>query len=371
MAHRYIIGQSGTGKSTLIKELILNDIAAGHAVMFIDPHGHDIDDLLPYIPRRRVKDTVLFDPLAAPVLSWNPLTETTDIPLTATALSDAIKDAWGYHGFTTPVMDMYLYFSIATLMDTGCTLFDSLKLFTDSDYRTQLTDTVTDTVLKDFWLWYSGLSQKEQREQASSTLNKLHVLFADPAIRQLLSQTNGRFRLTDFIKDKVLLVRLPQGQLGQSKTRLLGSILLALTHTLALSRSPDPPLSLYVDECHLFAPSTLAELLSGSRKFGVSLTVAHQYINQLDSQLFAALMGNATARSVFRVSPEDAVRFQQRLGRNAAHFDLDELRDFTYRPFPFDSRSGDRTVSPTNRKADPNTTHRIRTNTERNYSRPR
>lgn len=364
MAHSYIIGKSGSGKSTLLKQQIIADMEAGHAVCFIDPHGEDIDDLMQYVPRHRLKDTILFDPTdPTHYITWNPLAEVDNPPLMATSLSDTIKDAWGYHGQTTPVLDMYLYFTVLSLIENSLSFFDSLAVLTDKEFRSGLSFS---PVLKSFWDTFDAMTSKEQRDSTSSTLNKLFVLFGDPRLQRLLSSRKGQFTMSDTVKDKLLFVRLPQGQLGLSKVSLIGSVLLSAMHLACLRRDPTVPFRLYIDEVHHFAPSTLSEMLSGLRKFNVSLTVAHQYIDQLEKPFFSALMGNATQRHIFTVSPEDADRFQERLGRYGSHFNLDELEPHQYRTFPWHQSQDDSLTVPL---ADPNLTmpEKILVQTRRNY----
>jgi len=347
-----------------MKQQIIADIHAGHAVCFIDPHGDDIDDLLQHVPKSRLKDTIIFDPTdPTHYITWNPLSEVDNQPLMATALSDTIKDAWGYHGQTTPVMDMYLYFTVLSLIQNNLSFFDSLAVLTDKEFRAGLSFS---PVLETFWDNFSAMTPKEQRDSTASTLNKLFVLFGDPRLQRLLSSRKGQFTMSDTVKDKILFVRLPQGQLGLSKVSLIGSVLLSSIHLACLRRDPTIPFSLYIDEVHHFSASTLSEMLSGLRKFNVSLTVAHQYVEQLDRSFFAALMGNATQRHIFTVSPEDAVRFQERLTQYSSFENLDELKPHTYRTFPW-HRS--RTDSLTVPLADPNLKMpgKVITQTRRNY----
>ncbi len=366
MAHRYILGASGSGKSTLLKQLVLHDICRGYGVCYIDPHGSDIDELIQHIPRSRVKDTILLDPSDPNYyIAWNPLADTDNVPLSATSLSDAIKDAWGYHGMTTPVMDMFLYFTITTLMDNKLSFFDSIELLTDTQYRSQLT--LTDTVLKTFWDNFDRMTPKEQREATASTLNKLYTLFGDIRIRRLFATTKGLFSVKDAVKDKILLVRLPQGQLGLSKVSMIGSVLLSLIHVACLSRDITVPYAIYVDEVHHFALSTIAELLSGVRKFNVELTVAHQYIDQLKREGFSALMGNCETQHIFRVSQEDGLRFQE-CKRNGP-LCLHDLPVFRYRSFPWYPSDHDNIAHPLPLPSSPKMAERVWVHTQNNYCR--
>lgn len=367
MAHEYIIGGSGTGKSSLMKNKILDDIHSGFGVCFIDPHGDDIDEVIKHIPKNRIKDTILFDPTDPDYyISWNPLQETASRPLLATILSDTIKDAWGYHGMTTPVMDMFLYFTIFTLLENNLSFYKSLSLLTDKDYRSGLS--YTDETVKQFWDMFSRMSDKEQRDMTTSTLNKLFTLFGDARIRRILDTNKGRFNVSQAVSDKILLVRLPQGQLGMSKVSLIGSLLLSQIHLACMKRDTTVPYCIYIDEVHSFTASTLAEMLAGLRKFNVHLTVAHQYVAQLDQELFNSLMSNCHYRHIFRVSPEDAIRFQERFGRNG-DINLDQLKDFRYRTFPWHNMDLDQETKPLDITERPSTPRRIKNNTHTLYCR--
>lgn len=352
-----------------MREYMLDSIYAGHGLLYLDPHGHDTDTLLQYIPRFRRRDVVLFDPASPHAIGWNPLADTPrdDEPFVASALTDAIKSAWGYADVTTPVLDMWLYYSLVTLMQAKRTLVDVPDLLTDRDTRTAITDKLTDTFVKDFWTVFDTMTGKEQRDTVASTLNKFYVLLGDPRIRHILSYSS--FSMSDILKDKILLARLPQGQLGMGKTSLIGSLLLSQAHLSALRRTSSVPFHFYLDECHLWGEATLRELLSGIRKFNCRVMAAHQYVAQLPRPLFTALMGNTPVKHVFRVSSEDAELFQGKLGRNANHPDLDELRPLRYRTFPFDRYHGDDTVQFDDFPHCPTSARKIIGNMRRNYAR--
>lgn len=344
MAHTYIIGSSGSGKSTLLLQLMLDAIHAGDGVFFFDPHGEDVDTLIHHIPRRRRRDTVLMDvsDTEYPV-GWNPLADIRDMPRTASAFTDTIKQVSGYAHAPTPVLDMYTYHSLYALMDSGLSLIAWPRLLTDSAYRGTLS--FSDPFLKDFWDTFDKLPAKDQRQETASTLNKALTLTGDPRLRNILGQHRS-IDVADILTGKILLAKLPQGILGIGKVRLLASLLLSQLHLAALARDPDPPFHFFLDEVHHLAPDIVTEMLSGIRKFGCTLTVAHQYVGQLDPALFTALMGNCRERHVFRLSQEDARLFQQSLGMRSASLDLDELPPYRFRTFPRHSSDRDRWTEP-------------------------
>lgn len=339
MAHRYILGQSQTGKSTLQKQYILDAINNGDGVFFLDPHGADTDDLLQYIPRKRRKDVYIFDPSREDVLSWNPLTDVSNIPYTTSTLIDAIKDAWGYSDIATPVMDMYLYFSIAALIEANQTLLGLPYLLTSPDYRERVLKRVSDEVIVSFWLSFNAMSLKDQRQEVSSTLNKALMLIADNRVRRLLAIPQSSFRIPDVLDGKIFFARLPQGKLSIGRVKILGSILLSQFHQAALSRETTKPFHFFLDECHNWAPSVVKEMLTGILKFNCHVNLAHQYIDQLDKGYFTAIMGNCSEKVIFRVSEDDAEQLYGPDKKNGP-VRMDKFENYRARVFPY--RPGDK-----------------------------
>ena len=345
LPHTYILGSSGTGKSTHQKQLAIAHIREGGGLLYLDPHGEDATDLLNYIPQKRRKDVILFDPIDFP-LAWNPLADAPekDHPLIASTFVDTIRTISKLTGGGTAVMDMYTYASVCTMLETGGSLTDIPQLLRDEQYLSDIADTLKDSPIKDFWQQFINLAGKEREQQVASTYNKFFQLNADPRIRHILNQRHSSFNLGDVLEEqKILIARLPQGKLGMGKAALLGSLLLSQAHVAALSRQSRERFLFILDEVHLWAPSIVSELLSGVRKFGVSLLCSHQYVRQLPEDLFDAFMGNCE-RHVFRISEEDALRFQRRLMMQDTALNLDELPDFTYRVFPWRKTDEDVTL---------------------------
>lgn len=205
MAHHYILGQSGTGKSTFLKQHIIAAIEAGQGVLYLDPHGSDTIDLLPYIPRSRAKDVILFDPSREEVVGWNPL-QSDNIPRDAAILIDTIKDAWGYGDMPTPVMDMYLYFSLIALMEAEETLIGLPYILSHASYRAKVLEAVSDPVVKDFWAVFGRMTPKEQRDQVSSTLNKALMLIADIRVRRMLALNRPTFSIGEAVRSNQIIL---------------------------------------------------------------------------------------------------------------------------------------------------------------------
>ena len=312
MAHRHILGMSGSGKSTLMKGWVVEAIHQGHAVCYIDPHGTDTDDLLQYIPPKRRKDVIVFDPTQFPI-SWNPL-ETDNPALTASSFVDTIRITSGYSNTPTPRIDALIYNGVYALCEARHGLFGLYLMLVSDRYRARVLEAVSNPVVLSFWQWYADLSDKKREEFTESTFTKIEMLVADPRIMAVLGSEN-RLHFPTVVANQILFLRLPQGELGVGKSALVGSLMLAQLHQHLLARDQAVPFELFIDEAHNFAPSSLVEMLSGIRKSGVTLTLCHQYLSQLDPLLRSSLKANADAY-VFRTSYEDA-RFFPELGDNA------------------------------------------------------
>lgn len=291
------------GKTEFALDRIIDDIKAGHAVCYIDPHGYDTDRLLNYIPPSRRHQTTVFDPSQF-AIPWNPLI-TDNTPLTASTYDTSIRVAYNFADISTARMSGVLYNSLVSLIEAKQPMFGLFLILDSQSYRDHIIPQIKNEVVKRFWLRYSKLPLKSQQEMVESTYNKIQALMADPRIKDI-SGTQDVLDIKDKVKDKVLLIRLPQGQLGVEKVKLLGNLLLTQIHQACLARDTSVPFSLYVDECHTFAPHILKEMLSGIRKFNVSVTVIHQYTSQLDRELRDSLRANAD-QIIFRVSLEDAL----------------------------------------------------------------
>jgi hypothetical protein len=211
----------------------------------------------------------------------------------------------------TPALEQFLFNGARAMMDVrDGTLFGLKFLLTSSHYRDRVVSHVRDPVIADFWKrdFAEHMPEREQRERTLSTLNKIGALIADPAIRNCIAQPRSKIDFRRILAEgKIFIASLPQGSLGIDKSALIGSLLLSQLQLAALSRDDERnPFHVYVDECHHFAAGTLAEMLSGIRKFGVSLTLSHQYLDQLPRKLRSALMGTVGTTIVFRIGVEDA-----------------------------------------------------------------
>ena len=332
MEHSYYVGRSGSGKSSLMLHHAIEAIAAGRGLFFLDPHGADITKLLDYIPPRRRPDVIYFDPTHRPI-AFNPLDRVANPDQTAEALLYAFRDIWRFGKASTPVFDEYVLHGFLTLIQVPhATVLHLRPLLTSETYRAEVLRKLDDRYLRSFWAEFDALTPKERRDEIRSTRNKINSIVADSRLRAILGQGKSAFTMAEVLRGKIFLARLPQGELGLQKTRLLGMLLLTQLHVAALSRTGTAPFHAFVDEMHHFQGTALAEMLSGVRKFGVRLHLSHQYVRQLEPEMRDAVVANAGQKYLFRTGKQDGEFFDE-LVTSPKHSItlLHELPPFHYR----------------------------------------
>lgn len=330
--HAWVIGKTGQGKSTFLVNSAIQDILNGEGIAFIDPHGDAIDAIMRHVPPDRL---ILLDPSVMDnPIGINPLHNVTDVPFVASAIVDTFKSIWGHSW--GPQLEQYLYNGIAALseMQDG-TLLGLKYLITSKKYRHRVISSIIDPIIKDFWDmdFEELMPDKEKRQNTLSTLNKIGALISDPKIRNVIGQPLSTIDFKDIIDNKkCLLVRLPQGKLGIQKASMLGALIMAQLHLAALSRDTRNPFHIYADEAHNYGTSTIAEMLSGVRKFNVSLVLAHQYIDQLSPSLQSAFIGNVGTIVSFKIGITDAEVVAKEMDGESIHLtprDLIRLPPYT------------------------------------------
>jgi len=313
--HMYIIGKTGTGKSTLIENMVVSDIEAGNGLALIDPHGDLAEDILRFVPKRRIDDVIYFNPadMEYPI-AFNPL-EKVGLDyhhLVASGLISVFKKVWSE--FWGPRLEHILRHSILTLLEyPGSTLLDIPRLLTDKEFRKHVLESVTQQQVREFWFFEFEKYSAWLRSQAvSPILNKVGQFLTSIPLRNIVGQNKSTFRLRKVMDEgKILIVNLTKGKIGEDNCSLLGAMIVTKIQLAALSRTDLPEnkrkaFCLYVDEIHNFLTLSFADILSEARKYGLNLILAHQYIEQLDQKIRAAIFGNTGTIISFRVGAEDA-----------------------------------------------------------------
>ncbi len=314
--HVYIIGQTGAGKSGLLELFALSDVFHGHGYAIIDPHGDFAINNMRFIPGGRLEDVVYFNPAdTAYPLGFNPL-EVTDPNQKTNVSSEVIGvlkrmfgDSWG------PRLEYILRFTILALLDRPeTTMLDITRMLTDKKFRKETLSYCKDTVVLQFWnVEFASWNDKFQAEAIAPVLNKVGAFTANPVIRNIIGQPKSTFNIRQIMDDgKILIVNLSKGLIGEDNAAILGSFIVTKIQLAAMSRSDIPdikdrrPFYLYVDEFQNFATDSFATILSEARKYGLNLTVANQYISQMNETVRDAVFGNVGTMISFRVSADDS-----------------------------------------------------------------
>lgn len=318
LQHTWIIGASGSGKSNLLLNMILQDIVAGEGIAVLDPHGDLIDDILGQVPEGRRKDIVLFDPsdTGYPV-GFNILSAGSDLEKTLIA-SDLVGVFRRLSSSFGDTMGTVLGNAVLALLESteGGTLLDLRRFLVDDRFRREFLETVSDEEIHFFWTREYPLIGSRS---IGPILTRLDTFLRPKIIRHIVGQKDGKLHLGEVMQErKVFLARLPQGLIGEENAYLLGSLLLGKFQELALARQElskeaRTPFFLYADEFQNFITPSLESLLTGARKYGLGLTLAHQTLAQLSSlpKVESALFGNAHTRIVFRVGEQDARKLSE------------------------------------------------------------
>lgn len=332
--HVAVLGKTGMGKTTLLQNLLLSDIAGGRGVALLDPHGDLVESLLALIPKRRTNDVILFDAGdQAHPLSFNPLAGCTpeQRPLVASGIVSAFKklyaDSWG------PRLEHILRNALLALLEVpGTTLLSLLRLLSEPGYRKAMVAKLSDPVVRAFWeREFAAMHPKLQAEAIAPVQNKVGHFVSSPLLRHIIGQPRSSLDLRRIMdQGQVLLVNLSKGRLGDDASALLGSLLVTSTQLAAMSRADTPEADrrdffLYVDEFQNFATESFATVLSEARKYRLALTVANQYLAQMEEQTADAVFGNVGTLLVFQVGARDAEVLAEQLGADVSPKDLLQL----------------------------------------------
>ena len=323
LRHLYVIGQTGAGKSVFLKNLAIQDIKNGEGVCFIDPHGSDVDAVLACVPPERYEDVIYFDPAyTARPLALNMLEFDVNKPEQKTFVVNELFSIFKKLFSNSPesmgpAFEQYFRNSTMLVMEhpeSGCTLIDISRVLSDKKYRDFKLSHCKNPLVTQFWT----NAEKTTGDQGIANFvpyitNKFDVFLANEIMRPIIAQEKSSFNFRDLMdKKKILLVNLSKGRLGDINANLIGLILVgkilmaALSRTDLVGREDFPPFYLYIDEFQNISTDSISTILSEARKYKLSLTVAHQFIKQIDENIRDAVFGNVGSMAVFRVGAEDA-----------------------------------------------------------------
>ena len=330
LRHMYVIGQTGTGKTSLLKSMIVQDIKNGDGVCMIDPHGSDIDDILANIPEDRLDDVIYFDPAhAARPMGLNMLEYNRDFPEQKTFVVNELFSIFQklYGGNPESMGPMFeQYFRNATQLviedpDTGNTLLDVSRVMTDATYRKLKISRCKNPIVVQFW---TEIAEKAGGDAALENIvpyitSKFDVFLANDIMRPVIAQEKSSFDFRKIMDEKkILLVNLSKGRLGDINSSLIGLIIVGKILMAALSRVDKPsnelaPFYLYIDEFQNVTTDSISTILSEARKYKLGLHVAHQFIAQLNDDIKDAVFGNVGSMGIFRVGADDADYLESQL----------------------------------------------------------
>jgi hypothetical protein len=337
LSHMYVIGKTGTGKSTLLETLASQDITAGRGMMLIDPHGDLAERVARAVPAHRREDVIYFNmPDPTQPFGYNPLKHVREdkISLAASGLLEAFKkmwpDAWGVR------MEHVLRNALLTLLEQcEATLGDILKILDDKSFRSAAIARIKNEQVRQYWITeYDHYPSRLKAEAIAPIQNKVGAFLADPALRRVLTSPEKPLQIRRIMDEgKILIVNLARGQLGEDTTSLLGALLVTTAALAAFSRAEVEtadrrPFFVYPDEFQSFTTRSLASMTAELRKYGIGIVAAHQYLTQVEPPVIDAVLGNAGTVICFRLSAQDAVAIARELEPKFTANDLINLPNY-------------------------------------------
>ncbi len=328
LRHFYVIGQTGTGKTHILKSMIIQDIKNGEGVCFIDPHGTDIEDILKHIPPERIDDVVYFDPAHTErPMALNMLDYDTRYPEQKSFVINEMMSIFNKlfdlsAGGGGPMFEQYFRNSAGLVMDhpeSGNTLLEIGQVLANKEFRDMKLRYCKNPIIKQFW----ENAEKTTGDQGLENFvpyitSKFDVFISNEIMRPVIAQQKSSFNFREIMDNKkILLVNLSKGRLGEINSNLIGLVLVGKILMAALSRVDSigknlPPFYLYIDEFQNVSTDSISSILSEARKYGLGLHIAHQYIAQLDEGIKDSVFGNVGSMVSFRISFEDAQYVEKR-----------------------------------------------------------
>ncbi len=335
--HLYILGKTGTGKSTLLETLMMDDLKKGCGFALLDPHGDLVKKIKSQISWSRRDDVIDFDAAdSTQPYGFNPLANVAadKRPLACSGLIQVFKhlwqDSWG------PRLEYILRNCLLSLLDyPNSTLADILRLLSDNKFRDEVIPFITNQQVKNFWIKeYNKYPERLKAEAISPIQNKVGAFLSHPLLQRILTNAEKPLSLRRIMDEgKILLVNLAKGSIGEDTSNLLGSLLISRFDLAALSRADTPEndrrdFTLYLDEFHNFTTNSLILMLSELRKYRLSLVLAHQYLTQLDLPIRDAVLGNVGTLIIFRIGANDAETLAQEFAPQFKIADFTNLPNF-------------------------------------------
>jgi hypothetical protein len=315
--HMYVIGKSGVGKSTLLENMAIQDIARGEGLAVLDPHGSFAEKMLDYIPMERIKDVIYFAPFDTEnPISFNVLEDVgaDKRHFVASGLMSTFKKIW-VDAWSARMEYILNNILLALLESPDATLLGVNRMLSDKAFREKTVAGVTDPGVKAFWTdEFAKYGDRYMQEAGAAIQNKIGQFTASPLIRNLIGQPKSSFDIREAMDNqKILIVNLSKGRIGEQNTSLLGSMIITKIYLAAMSRADASPARLaelpnfyfYVDEFQSFANESFANILSEARKYKLALIIAHQYVAQMEESVRDAVFGNVGTSLSFRVGPLD------------------------------------------------------------------
>lgn len=319
MHHLYMIGQTGTGKSTFLLNLALHDARAGRGFCLIDPHG----DLASNLHEQLAVPHLYFD-VADPGcrLGYNPLgrVHRSFRPLLASGLIETLKkqwaDSWGAR------MEHLLRYAILALLDQPqADIRDIVRLYIDKEFRREVIARITDEQVRAFWTEeFPKMNYLTSIDGVAPIANKLGAFLANPVVRRAVCEPEEPLRFRKIMDEGgIVIVNLAKGRLGTDMANVMGGLVITTIMLAAFSRHGSEekarqPFMLHIDEFPSFTTDAFANLLPEARKYGLSLTLAHQHVSQVERPVFDAVLGNVGSVIAFRLGAQDAKEFARQLG---------------------------------------------------------
>ncbi len=342
--HCYVIGQTGTGKTTILKNMAIQDIQNGNGICFIDPHGNDIEDILANIPAERLDDVVYFDPAyTARPMGLNMLEYDANYPeqkiFVINELLGIFNKLFDMKTAGGPAFEQYFRNSAGLIMEdpeSGSTLLEISRVLSDKAFRQMKLEKCKNPIIKQFW----ENAEKTTGEASLANFvpyitNKFDPFVSNDIMRPVIAQQHSVLNFREIMdKKKILLVNLSKGRLGDINSHLIGLLLVGKITMAALSRvdmvgkGPINDFYLYIDEFQNVTTDSITTILSEARKYRLALTVAHQYIEQLEETIKNAVFGNVGSMIIYRVSPENAAIFERQLAPTFTPDDVLKLQNF-------------------------------------------